>query len=63
MELDPTPCTLCGQPARLYPFGWRCSSCAPVMPVPDPELTAEALARRELTAVYPQPLEYGHGAP
>jgi hypothetical protein len=59
VELDPHPCTLCGRPARLYPHGWRCDDCTRAVPTPDPELTAAALQRRELSTVYPSPLEYG----
>jgi hypothetical protein len=62
VELDPTPCTLCGRPARLYPHGWRCDDCTRAVPVPDPELTAQALQLRDTSTVYPNPLEYGHGA-
>lgn len=42
-------CQRCGMlPARRYMNAWLCSACAPVVPVPDPERTAEALTARRL---------------
>lgn len=43
------PCSVCGAvPARRYMNAWLCPACAPVVPAPDPERTAIALAHRRV---------------
>lgn len=60
VQLDPHPCAWCEQPGvHPFPAGWLCDTHAPGQPVPDPQLTAAALAQRELSAVFPSPCAYG----